>query len=101
MSEQKYDPKKYALELGFSEADADALGKSGVDATLLRRLAKAKRAKGLIPEQIKMRQSEVPPPKKEAPAESEAAPPEPKKHQHSYRKDGTCACGIAFTGDYS
>lgn len=82
-----YDCYTYAKELGFTEAEARDIAASktgrGQDATVLRRMA---RAKGLIAE-----------PKTEGKGKTSATKTtlstEPKKHRHSYRKDGTCACG--------
>ena len=42
MTEQKYDPKKFALSLGFTEVDAEFLAKVNADATNIRRVAVAK-----------------------------------------------------------
>lgn len=74
MTEELYDPKKLALELGFSEAQAERFAWNGTDATNMRRIAEHLGI-GKYKQTI-----DVP-------------PPEPKKHSHSYRKDGTCACG--------
>jgi len=116
MGEKLYDAEKYALELGFSEHYAEFAGRAGVDATTLRNVAKAKRARGLmrdqkgevvgeLPYSVSLNKGETP---EQVPAvdlkkateevyealENRVAPePEPKKHQHYWRKDGTCACG--------
>ena len=78
MTEEVYDPKKFALSLGFTEAEADQLAKAGehgADATNIRRVAEAKG--------LSSTKGTIPPPAHLA----------VKKHKHSYRKDGTCACG--------
>ena len=70
----EYNAKDYALSLGFSDEDAEAMGKVNADATNIRRVAEAK---GITPAA-------------KADSQGEAVT---KQHQHSYRKDGTCACG--------
>lgn len=86
MTEKTYNAYEYAKELGFSEADAQALGScaagSGADATNIRRIA---RGKGLLPELPSSGGRTEEKPKTE--------PVQPQQHKHSYRKDGTCACG--------
>ena len=46
MTEQVYDPKEFALSLGFSEADAELFEGVNADATNLRRIAETRYAKG-------------------------------------------------------
>ncbi len=95
MTEEKYDARTFALELGFSEADAEFYAQVNPNATNLRNVAKAKRAKGLMPDQLA--EGVV---IHQVKGTSEAGgilpygvKPNAKKHHHSYRKDGTCACG--------
>ncbi len=89
MTEQTYNPKEYALELGFSEEDAERLGSNYTNATNIRRIEKGLREKGLMPDQ--KGKPDVVPQKTEVVSET-------KEHKHYYRKDGTCACG-AVKGD--
>ncbi len=81
MTEQVYDAKKFALELGFGEDDAETL--KNANATNIRRIA---RSQGLLPES---KTGKTPEPSKtpEQPASAD------KVHKHFYRKDNTCACG--------
>lgn len=51
MTDKRYNPKEFALELGFSEDDAERFGAVNANATNLRRLAKTRRAKGKMPDQ--------------------------------------------------
>lgn len=71
--EEVYSPKRFALELGFSEAEADRFERLGANATNIRKVAIAKGMPST--------------------KQTIAQPPKPKQHKHSYRKDGTCACG--------
>ena len=73
---QVYSPYELAIELGFSVAEAERYQKLGVTAINLRHIAKAKGMPSTKPT--------IPPPDKG----------EGKPHKHSYRKDGTCACGV-------
>ena len=72
-----YDCYTFAIELGFTEAEARDLAATksgkGQDATVLRRIARVKR-----PIDAKA---------------GESIYAEPKKHKHYYRKDGTCKRG--------
>ena len=77
MTEETYSPRKLALELGFTQEQADHYERRGTNATNLRKIAKAMDLPGT-------KQSIASPPDAQG---------EGKKHKHSYRKDGTCACG--------
>ena len=110
--EKVYDCYTYAMELGFTEREARDIAASktgrGQDATVLRRMA---RAKGLIPAEAKPATEGM---GKVTPAETKKHKGKvltntagetvnegltyplsatARKHKHSYRKDGTCACG--------
>ncbi len=112
MAEQVYDAKTYALELGFSEEDAERFGKQDYDATKLRLLAKSRGVKKLMPDQLAAKaegegKSGMHPLDVKALAKinaekaaeataralEERLAAKPKVHKHYYRKDGTCACG--------
>lgn len=89
MTEQVYNAKEFALELGFSEEDAGLFGGVNANATNLRRLAKRRREKGKMPDQLAEKAvGSVTVVATVTPTEVEG-----KKHKHAYRKDGTCKCG--------
>ena len=90
-----------ALELGFTEAEVDQMMTAGVDATNMRRMAKGKfgetdetvtpalgsRLGDAIAAKVDAKVTETEP---TALANKQG---DTKPHKHSYRKNGTCACG--------
>lgn len=113
MAKGKYDTKECALELGFSKESAERFAAVNANATNLRRLAEAKRAKGLMPDQIAERAADAEAARLAKAEGSETVHltdeelsagvsvedekpdvPAVPKHKHYYRKDGTCACGV-------
>ena len=95
MKDELYSPYKLAIELGFTEAEAQDLDHAQADATNIRRVAEAKGLPSTKPKLGKPSGVD---------ADGQPNPPEPepvatqaeavtKPHRHSYRKDGTCRCG--------
>ena len=97
MTEELYSPYKLAIELGFTEALARHYEKRGTNATNLRKIAVAMDLPGTKPT-IAKPPDELPPepdaePEREPVVDEHASTSAVTKHKHSYRKDGTCACG--------
>jgi len=97
MSDQIYSPYKLAIELGFTEAEARDLDHAQADATNIRRVAEAKGLPSTKPKLAKPERSFTPKQEPELLPSLEITPSqaEGKPHRHSYRKDGTCRCGVA------
>lgn len=59
MTEKEYNAEEFALSLGFSAESAKRFGAVNANATNLRNLAEARRAKGLMPDQISEAETEA------------------------------------------